>query len=73
MTTSPAVSNYVIARFGVKPSKITAEEVAKLRAMSNRASDGCRSSEHARRHAPSGVFVCGYVSRDVLSCRRADA
>ncbi|HEV7714508.1 MAG TPA: c-type cytochrome [Steroidobacteraceae bacterium] len=28
-----AVSNYVIARFGAKPSKITAEEVGKLRAM----------------------------------------
>src|SRR5262245_47020981 len=28
-----AVSNYVIARFGAKPSSITAEEVAKLRAM----------------------------------------
>lgn len=28
-----AVSNYVIARFGAKPSKITAEDVAKLRAM----------------------------------------
>ena len=28
-----AVSNYVIARFGAKPSQITAEEVGKLRAM----------------------------------------
>jgi mono/diheme cytochrome c family protein len=28
-----AVSNYVIARFGAKPSSITAEEVGKLRAM----------------------------------------
>jgi mono/diheme cytochrome c family protein len=28
-----AVSNYVIARFGAKPSKITAAEVSKLRAM----------------------------------------
>jgi mono/diheme cytochrome c family protein len=27
------VSNYVIARFGAKPSSITAEEVGKLRAM----------------------------------------
>jgi mono/diheme cytochrome c family protein len=28
-----AVSNYVIARFGAKPSKITAADVGKLRAM----------------------------------------